>query len=233
MQRPPLAFVFLAVAAPAGFALAHPPHKPPASEFENADIHVERNATDGDTEVVIFAKGGDDGFAQFSVRAPDGRNIVRTSSHDRSVMGQRELLFESPEPPGDAILSGYPEGVYRFKGVTHRGERFAGNATLSHEMPHGTTILSPPADATVPAGALAIEWSAVPGVQQYLLELENESADPEQALTFNLPPGATRFEVPAALIASGAEYQLAIGTVGANGNIVFVEVTFETQGDST
>jgi hypothetical protein len=212
-----------------GSAYAKHPKPPKPSEFENAEIRVEQNATDGDTEVVVFAKGGDDGFAHFRVTSPDRRIVVATYSLDRTVRGQRELLFESPEPPGEAILAAYPEGRYRFDGVTHRGERFAGAALLSHELPPATVILSPADGASIPAGPLVIQWSAVPGAVQILLELENESADPEQVLTFNLPADATSFEVPAALMTPAASYQLSIGTVAGNGNRVFVEVGFETQ----
>ena len=87
-----------------GSAYAKHPKPPKPSEFENAEIRVEQNATDGDTEVVIFAKGGDDGFRHFRVTSPDRRIVVATYSLDRTVRGQRELLFESPEPPGEAIL---------------------------------------------------------------------------------------------------------------------------------
>jgi hypothetical protein len=212
-----------------GPAYARHPNPPEPSEFENAEIRVEQNATDGDTEVVIFAKGGDDGFKHFRVRSPDRRTVVATFSLDRTVRGQRELLFESPEPPGEAILAAYPEGRYSFDGVTHAGERFAGTARLSHQLPPATVILSPADGASIPSGPLLIQWSAAPGAAQILLELENESAVPEQVLTFNLPADATSFEVPAVLMTAGASYQLSIGTVAGNGNRVFVEVGFETE----
>ena len=212
-----------------GSAYAKHPKPPTPSEFENAEIRVEQNATDGDTEVVIFAKGGDDGFRHFRVTSPDRRMVVATYSLDRTVRGQRELLFESPEPPGEAILAAYPEGRYRFDAVTHQGERFAGIARLSHQLPPATVIVSPADGATIPAGPLLIQWSAVPDAVQILVELENESADPEQVLTFNLPADAASFEVPAALMTPGANYQLSIGTVAGNGNRVFVEVEFETE----
>ena len=211
-----------------GAAAKHPRPKP-VSSFEVAEIRVEANATDGDTEVVIVAKGGDDGFRQFSVRAPDGRYIVSTYSFDPTVKGQRELLFESPEPPGEQILAAYPRGVYRFTGQTHEGERFVGTARLSHLLPPVAVITHPAHESTIPPASLIVEWAPLTGVSQILLELENESADPEQVLTYNLSPAATRFEVPADLLAPGASYQLSIGTVAANGNRVFSEIEFETQ----
>jgi hypothetical protein len=229
MNRKPVVFSVVLIGMTGSIAAVakHPPK--PVSPFEISEIRVEQNATDGDTEVVIFAKGGDDGFRHFTVRSPDGRHIVATYSLDPTVRGQRELLFESPEPPGEAILAAYPAGTYHFKGHTHEGERFASTARLSHQLPPQTVILSPQDESTIAAGPLLIQWSAVPGVEQILLELENESTNPEQVLTFNLPSDATSFEVPAALMAPGASYQLSIGTVAANGNRVFVEVGFETQ----
>jgi hypothetical protein len=227
--QPAIVFATVSVMVSAAALAGHDRHRKPTSAFENAEIRVEQNATDGDTEVVIFVKGGDDGFKHLSVRSPDRRMVVSTFSLDPTIRGQRELLFESPEPPGEAILAAYPEGVYVFKGVTHTGERFVGRARLSHDLPLGAVILSPSDGASVPPGPLVIEWSAVSNAEQIILELENESADPEQSFTFSLAGDATRFELPAALITSGASYQLGIGTVAENGNIVFVEVAFETQ----
>jgi hypothetical protein len=224
-----MVFALVSVTVSASALAGHDKHRKAVSEFENAEIRIEQNATDGDTEVVIFVKGGDDGFKHLSVRAPDRRMVVSTFSLDPTIRGQRELLFESPEPPGEAILASYPEGTYVFKGVTHAGERFVGRAHLSHDLPLAALILAPSDGACVPPGPLVIEWSAVTNAEQIILELENESADPEQSFTFSLPADATRFELPATLIAPGASYQLGIGTVGENGNIVFVEVGFETE----
>ena len=39
----------------------------PTGTFEIAEIHVEKNSTDDDTEIVIEAVGGDDGLCQFRV----------------------------------------------------------------------------------------------------------------------------------------------------------------------
>jgi len=199
-----------------------------ASEFEELGIIVEQNATDGDTEVVISGVAGDDGLRLLNVHAPGGRKVLALVSPDPSTLGEREFHFESPEPPGEAVLAGYPEGEYVFFGVSTAGEHFRGSAELSHQLPGETTILHPVQDSVIPAGSLTIQWSAVPGIRQYILEFENESADPEQALTLNLPPEATSFEIPAGLLIGGNDYQVGIQTVAENGNIVAVEVTFST-----
>jgi hypothetical protein len=228
-------FVFLwtssAMAAHAAGVSAQGRSGQPATpeEFETASICVERNATDGDTEIVMEAVPGDAGLRHFQVRAPTGRRVFVFDSLDRGVMGMREFSLESPEPEGDQILAAYPQGTYYFWGHTHAGDKFFSTPRLSHVMPAATVILSPSADAVVATGDLAIEWSPVTGISQYLLELENESADPEQSLTFNLPPAVTRFVVPSALLAPGSDYQIGIATVSSNCNVVFVETTFRTE----
>ena len=126
------------------------------------------------------------------------------------------------------MLAGYPEGEYLFFGISTAGEHFRGSAELSHQLPGETTILQPVQDSVIAAGSLTIQWSAVPGIREYILEFENESADPEQALTLNLPPEVTSFEIPAGLLVAGSDYQVGVQTVAENGNIVAVEVTFST-----
>jgi hypothetical protein len=200
----------------------------PTQEFETASICVERNATDRDTEIVLQAVPADDGLKHFSVRAPDGRRVFRFDSVDPTVLGLREFALESPEPAGARILAAYPQGKYAFSGRTHTGENFFSTARLSHRMPEATVILEPVAEAEVPISDLLIRWSAVPGVSHYLLELENESADPEQSLNINLPAEVTSFLVPAAWLAADSEYQIGLATVAPNCNVVFVENVFRT-----
>ena len=56
-------------------------HRTPASEFEFVNIIVERNNTDGDTEIVVEAKpDSDDGLRRFVVRSPLGGLAVKHNS---------------------------------------------------------------------------------------------------------------------------------------------------------
>ena len=199
-----------------------------ASEFEIATINVERNATDGDTEIIISVLPADEGLKYLSIRAPDKRAVVDLFSLDRSVLGLREFDFESPEPPGEAILAAYPQGTYKFTGRSVGGEWFYGEARLSHLMPAEPVIMSPAAGSEVSPGALRIEWSAVPGLRKVVIELENESVDPEQVLSVELSANATSFDVPAAFMRPSSEYQVGIAAVGENGNITVVETIFTT-----
>jgi hypothetical protein len=214
--------VGLALAAASAGAGADP------AEFEEATMYVEQNATDGDTEVVISGTAGDDGLRLLQIKWPD-REVVTTLIADRSTLGMREFAFESPEPPGEAVLAAYPEGRYVLAGVSTAGERFRSVLTLSHDLPPATTILWPADEAEVPAGVpLTIQWSQVPGIEKFVLEFENESADPERALTLDLPPDATSFRIPARLLPAGSEFQIGLHTVAENGNIVAVEAAFTT-----
>jgi hypothetical protein len=199
-----------------------------ATEFTVASINVERNATDGDTEVVISVVPGDDGLKYLTLRAPNKRTIFENFSLDRSVLGIREFNLESPEPPGEAILSAYPQGVYQFTGRSVTGEWFRSEVRLSHLMPAEPVIMFPAEESEVPVGPVRIEWSAVPGLRKVVLEIENESTDPEQVMTAELPADATSFDVPASFIQPGGEYQIGVATVGTNGNITVVESTFTT-----
>jgi hypothetical protein len=198
------------------------------SEFEEATMYVEQNATDGDTEVVIAGTAGDDGLRRLYIKSP-ARDRMTTLLADEATPGMREFHFETPEPPGEAILAFYPEGRYVLRGVSTTGEEFRSVLTLSHDLPPAVTILYPAEDAELPARqALVVRWSAAPGIEQFIVEIENESADPEQALVINLPPDATSFRVPASFMRPGSEFQIGVHTVAENGNVVAVETAFTT-----
>ena len=140
----------------------------------------------------------------------------------------REFLFETPEPAGSAILQQYPEGDYLYFGTATNGQRFVGSATLSHELPGEATIVSPVEESVIEPGALTILWTAVPDAAQYIVEFENESADPEQSFSFVVGPETTSFAVPSAIVVPSSDYQVGIASVHENGNVVFVEATFST-----
>jgi hypothetical protein len=194
-------------------------------------MFVEQNATDGDTEVVISGVAGDEGLKLLRIKSPDGRRIATLLSPDLSVMGLREFHFESPEPPGEAILAAYPEGRYVLYGESVSGATFRSVLNLSHTLPAPVTILHPADEAELPAGEpLVIRWSAVPGIAEYVLEFENETEEREQALTINLAPGVTSYRIPGNLLPPGGEYQIGIHTIArGSGNVVAVESTFTTE----
>ena len=205
-----------------------PPSDEPAAPFAVASVHFEQNATDGDVEVVFEVKGGDDGLASLTVTAPDGRTVVSASSPDSSTMGVRQYRFESPEPTDAARLkAAYPEGAYTLAAATATGERYAGTATLSHQLPAAAAVLTPADEAeAVPVRGVRVTWSPVPNAAAYVVTIE----EADLTLSVTLPGTATAFTVPDGLLQPGREYTLAVGAVLPGGNASFVETSFATAG---
>ena len=74
-----------------------------------------------------------------------------------------------------------------------------------------------------------LDWQAVPDVAFYIVELENESVDPEMGLTCMIPAGTTRFHPPKNWMVPGSDYQAGVAAVFDNGNLIVTEVAFRTR----
>ena len=204
-------------------------NKPTApAKFDVASIRFEQNATDGDVEAVFDAIGNDDGLAELSITAPDGRVIANFTSPEKSGMGIREFHFESPEPTDVAALKkAFPEGEYTFTATTMAATQLQSKVKLSHTLPPTTSFVSPKADAhNVAAKGLKITWAPVKGVAGYTLELDPSKSSAH--LEVKLPASITSFAVPEGLLVPGGECQLGIGTVSSAGNASVIETTFTT-----
>ncbi|MGH7538487.1 MAG: hypothetical protein ACREMF_07635 [Gemmatimonadales bacterium] len=201
---------------------------PPTAPFAVASIRLEQNATDGDFEVVVEAKGGEDGLTRLTVVAPDGRTVVDLTAPDASTLGVRQFRFESPEPSNAAKLkAAYPAGVYTFSGSTAGGVKLSGTATLSHALPAPASVIRPAADARdVAIRDVGISWTPVTNLAAYIVYVENHELDVE--ITARLPATAASFAVPNGFLVPGKEYTLGIGTVTRDGNMSFVETAFTT-----
>jgi hypothetical protein len=215
------------ILAGAALLLGFPSPGPPAP-FAVANVHFERNATDGDYEVVFEVKGGAAGLAKLTVVSPDGRTVIDFTAPDASTLGIRQFRFESPEP-GDlaSLKSAYPAGVYTFTGVTGTGSKLEGTSRLSHTLPAPTAVVRPVADAKdVAIRDLAITWTPVPNLAAYVVYVEQHELGVE--VTARLPGSATTFAVPNGFLVPGRDYQLGIGTVTKDGNVSYAETTFTT-----
>jgi hypothetical protein len=200
------------------------------SEFSELRMTLEQNATDGDTEVVLFAQGGDVGLDRFEITAPGGRRIAKFDGDGRGI-GIREFLLESAEPPDlDAVLGSFPEGEYTFTGQTVTGDCLKGTASLSHDIVPATQLLTPAEEEVVPVDKLVLSWEPVDGVERYVVELNKEEDDalPGSEMTFEVFPPTTSVAIPAHFLRPGSEYQFVVGTKTENGNVTFVELTFFT-----
>ena len=225
MKRTTAAASLVCLVALVAFAAEKP--APDSEAFEVASARFEQNATDADVEAVFEAIAGDDGLANLTVIAPDGRTIVdfKAPSHG---MGMRQFRFESPEPTDVAALKkAFPDGVYMFAGSTASGKKLQSQATLSHKLPPTTSFVSPIADAhNVAAKGLKVSWAPVKGVSGYTIELDPSKSGAH--LEMKLPASATSFVVLDGILAPNAKCQLGIGTIAPSGNISVIETTFTT-----
>ena len=220
----PAVFVFLwalSGCTPTGeaeFAESHP--------FPTASVHFEQNATDGDVEVVFKIKAEDEGLSQLLINSPDGRTVVDFKALESSTLGIRQFHFESPEPPDvDSLKAAYPEGVYTFSGTTASGDKLAGRASLSHQLPETAEFITLVSEnELISVTEPKLSWSQVEDAAYYILEIEQDQLN--MNLTAFLPASTTSFTLPDDLLVPGEEYELAIGTVSSEGNISFVEMEF-------
>lgn len=196
--------------------------------FAELQLTLERNATDGDTEVVLFAQGQDEGLKNLVILAPDRERVVANVMSDGRGIGLREFHLESAEPPDlGAVLRSFPRGSYFFFGRTVTGECLTGTARLSHVIAPATTLLSPREDEIVPVHHLVLDWKPVAQAERYIIELNNEDTGSEY--TLDVFPPRSRLAIPANLLERGSEYQFGVGVVTADGNVTFVERTFFTM----
>lgn len=199
-----------------------------SAPFAVANVHFERNATDGDFEVVFEVKGGDEGLAKLAVVSPDGRTVVDFTAPDASTLGIRQFRFESPEPADLASLrSAYPEGLYTFIGTSAAGNRLRSEATLNHKLPAPVSVLRPRIGAqNVGVKNLEISWTPVKGLAAYIIKIEQDELGVN--IEARIPASVAKFNVPEGLLFPGKKYTLGIGTVTNEGNTSFIETSFTT-----
>ena len=155
--------------------------------------------------------------------------MIDFTAPDADTLGIRQFHMESPEPKDvQALKAAYPEGRYEFSARTFSGVVLTGASTLSHVLPAIASFATPAPRATdVPTTGARISWPAVAGVTRYIVEIEHDDLGTRVEAT--LPATATSFAVPDGFLMPGTEYELAIGTVGADGTISVVETSFTTR----
>ena len=211
-----------------GLALSANQNPSPATPFTISDVHFEQNATDGDAEVVFNVKGAQEGLSKLIVVSPDGRKVIDFTAPDNSTLGIRQFSFETPEPKNmDSLKSAYPEGIYSFTGITARGKKLTGQSLLTYRLPSpadNIQIRSEP--RSVAAEEIKITWAELKNLSKVIIEIQQDELS--VSLKAEIPGTESTFKVPPGLLAPATEYKLGIGTVSAEGNIVFVETTFTT-----
>ncbi len=212
------------------------PRAPAASKtvrLDEATMIVEVNATDGDAGLQIFLDG--EAWRSMTITAPDGRRMLAINGRTRlKNYGLTELFSESSEPPFDQFPLKkfkrlFPEGRYSLVGTTIEGDRLAGRARLSHDIPDGPQITAPADGSTVPPGSVVASWNPVPepsgiNVVGYRAIVERE--DPLRVFSVDLPASVTSVTIPQEYVESGTKYKLEVQAIEASGNQTLTEIEF-------
>ena len=198
------------------------------AQFERAVIYLERNVTDGDTEVRIVATADDGGFATLRVIAPDGRTVIDFKS-PASKVGIRQIDLESPEPREiDEIKADFPEGTYRFEATLVDGATLGAEAMLRHALPDAPTLSVPREGQTeLPVKGAKVRWEPVADVAAVQVVLKERKGLRELRAT--LPGNSTVFAIPDGFLVPGSKYEVAVGSIHRSGNRSYQEIEFTAQ----
>jgi hypothetical protein len=215
-----------------------------------AELFLELNDTDGDLGIHGSIDGGP--WTSLEIEGPGERLLLQVFSKGRlRTQGMTQLSFESAEPPFDelppaAFFRRFPEGRYEIEATGQDGSEFEATAVLSHVLaapPDNITLSGTPmsedCDVDVPhvATPVVIDWDPVTeshpeigrsgrvNISRYQVFVERGGI----SLGIDLPPTITRFEVPAAVTASGDEFKFEIIARTTKGNNTAVESCFRVR----
>lgn len=201
----------------------------PPSEFEEASLILEINATDGDAEIVLDLKSEED-LARLELSGPIGSahpRIFDLRGSRTSKLGISQVEIETGEPDLQTVLEAFPEGIYELNGITPQGGLVLATLELTHELPLAPTIEYPEDGASdIPTSGLVIRWAAGPSARGWVVEVEND--DLLVAVLATLPAGTTSFAVPDGFLAAGVEYDFGVRAIHENGNVAVTEASFVT-----
>lgn len=219
--------------------------------FEEAELYVELNDTDGDLGLHALIDGGP--YTSLEIEDPRERLLLFVKAYGRLArQGLTELFFESAEPPFDELppeefFKRFPEGVYEIEARSLDREEIESEVRLSHVLaapPENVTVNGFPAaencDAVplpVVSEPVLIDWDPVTTshpeigksgkvtIARYQFFVEREGVN----FSVDLPPTVTEFEVPSQLFALGDEFKYEIIARTSTGNNTAIESCFALQ----
>jgi hypothetical protein len=227
--------------------------------FDEADLFLELNDSDGDLGIQAFIDG--DAWRRLKIDAPNGRQLLLIRAMGRLArQGLNELLFESDEPTLDELSAEeffrrFPEGEYDIKGRTLEGDVLESTAELTHVLPappDGIFVSGTPIDLELDCDEedppvvmtpVIISWEPVTlshpeigrtgemiEVDSYQLVIEQDVEEQELIFSVDLPPSVTEVEVPSGFIGlGGEEFDFEILVREASGNLTAVESCFAVE----
>jgi hypothetical protein len=223
-----LLHVFLLAAVAVGLGVAGW-----AAQFSMARIYIEYNSSANDLGFHVFLDAED--WESLRIVNPAGTTIFEVvGKGGYAGLGLTELFFEGAEPSLDEfpladLLARFPEGKYKFIGVTVGGARLASTATLSHAVPDGPSV-----SAEVDGNTVIIRWDPVRGPAEILPDEKVDIVgyqvivDPFQV---TLPATSTEVTLPREFVESLApgEHAFEVLAIEASGNQTITEGSFVTR----
>ena len=214
--------------------------------LKEAKLNIEHNFTDQDTG---FQGAIDsEGWKDLTVTGPGGIVLELEAKGKLRGLGLTELFFESVEPanadvPIKNVLARLPEGNYVISGPTPGGGTTTGTALLTHDIPKGTTLLSPPEGGSVPHADLNVAWTAVNrtitgkpiDIIAYQLIVERDQPvhphmiGKRNGLSMYLGPNVTRMTVPKEFLEPGVNYVWEVLAIEPSGNQTLSSGKFSTN----
>ena len=220
--------------------------------FQEADVFLELNDTDGDLGLQAFVDG--DPWRRLEIEDVKGRKLFQVRvSRGLAKQGVNEIFFESAEPgfdelPPDAFLARFPEGTYEVSAKKLGGGELENEVSVTHLLP------APPANLTangqllpldceteappVVTGPVTLSWDKVElshpeigitntpiEIERYEVTVEFEDLD-NAVFTQILGADQTAVDVPSQLIALGDVFKVGVLAQEASGNRTVIESCF-------
>jgi len=203
-----------------------------AKSFEETRIYIEYNSTDNDLGFHVFLDAEE--WKSVKIVNPAGVTIFDVAGKGAyQNLGLSELFFEGAEPslndfPLDDLLALFPEGKYRYIGVTVGGSRLTGRATLTHAVPAGPNVSS-----QVDGDDVTIRWDPVTGPPAGFPQKDIQIVgyqiivDPFQV---TLPASSTQVTLPREFVQSldHGQHGFEVLVIEAGGNQTITQGSFET-----
>jgi len=179
--------------------------------FEQHDLYIEYNATAGDAGLQLGADA--ESWKRFTLYDTQGKVLIHIDSRGRlhRPFGLSELFLEASEPsftkvPFAKFKRRFPEGTYRFRGVTDNGRRLVGSDHLSHLIPAAPNVTSPTEGALVDPDGFTISWEPVTrpaGIHIVTYQVIVNQGDRE--LSMYVPLDVTSVTIPGEFLEPGTE----------------------------
>ena len=205
-----------------------------AAKFAESRIYIEYNESGNDLGFHVSLDGED--WQSLRIVNPAGATIFEVEGRGAyRDLGMTELFFEGAEPSLDEfpladLLALFPEGTYRFDGITVDGKRVASSGTLTHAVPAGPSSV----EAVVDGGSVVISWVPVagppPGFPDRPIEIVAYQVLVD-AFQVTLPATSTSVTLPPEFVATlgAGEHQFEVLAIEAGGNQTITEASFTTQ----